>query len=223
LYCGVDDYEHHFYSVLPAFRDKRYIAVKDKPLFVIYNPLGSSEISVFIETWRRLARENGLQGIFFIGHCLDRGKVALLSHMDLDAVNIISLDEYFRHRNIFQRTIGFFSRNVFKMPYIVSYKKASKYFFDPGAGGKGNIIPAIISGWDHSPRSGRNGVVMTNYTPELFRDHVKFVVEHANNDCNIIFLKSWNEWAEGNYMEPDLKWGTGFLDALAGVINENSL
>jgi hypothetical protein len=223
LYCGVDDYKNHFYTVLPALRDRRYITVDDKPLFVIYNPFGSSEISVFIATWRRLAKENGLPGIFFVGHCLDRNKVEILSGMDLDAVNIVLLDEYFRHRNFFQRAIGFFSRKLFRMPYIVSYKKASKYFFDVDINKNENIISTIISGWDHSPRSGRNGVVMTRYTPELFRDHAEYVVKHANNNCNMIFLKSWNEWAEGNYMEPDLKWGREFLDVLARIVNENSL
>ena len=33
-----------------------------------------------------------------------------------------------------------------------------------------------------------------------------------------IFLKSWNEWAEGNYLEPDLQWGDGFLKAIKEVL-----
>ncbi len=35
-----------------------------------------------------------------------------------------------------------------------------------------------------------------------------------------IFLKSWNEWGEGNYMEPDLEYGHGRLNALKEVIEE---
>ena len=34
-------------------------------------------------------------------------------------------------------------------------------------------------------------------------------------------LKSWNEWAEGNYMEPDLKYGKGYIQALRKAIEDN--
>lgn len=34
-------------------------------------------------------------------------------------------------------------------------------------------------------------------------------------------IKSWNEWGEGNYMEPDLKYGRGYINALRKSINEN--
>src|SRR5690606_21562552 len=67
-YPGVDDYVAHFYEVLPAFKDKRYITVEGKPLFMIYKPLADVEIPTFIETWRKLAIENGLPGIYFVGH-----------------------------------------------------------------------------------------------------------------------------------------------------------
>ena len=36
---------------------------------------------------------------------------------------------------------------------------------------------------------------------------------------DLIFINAWNEWAEGNYMEPDLKFGRGYLEALLKAIN----
>ena len=35
-----------------------------------------------------------------------------------------------------------------------------------------------------------------------------------------MFLKSWNEWGEGNFMEPDLTFGRGFIEALRKAIDE---
>jgi hypothetical protein len=73
-----------------------------------------------------------------------------------------------------------------------------------------NVYPGIISGWDHTPRSGKEGLVLTDMTPDQFEKHVKQAISVTKNkkyEHRIIMLKSWNEWAEGNYMEPDVKWG----------------
>ena len=66
-YPGDDDIKAHFYTVLPAFQDKRYITVNGCPLFLIYAPLDYKEVSRFIEMWRSLALQNGLKGIYFVG------------------------------------------------------------------------------------------------------------------------------------------------------------
>lgn len=68
LYPGEEDYIAHFNAVLPAFKDKRYITVDGKPLFMIYHPFDNQmEINTFIKLWRELAVQNGLEGIFFVG------------------------------------------------------------------------------------------------------------------------------------------------------------
>ena len=69
--------------------------------------------------------------------------------------------------------------------------------------------------WDHTPRSGTNA-------PELFEIHARNTIEAVINkpqNRRICFLKSWYEWGEGNYMEPDLKYGKGYLKALRRAIS----
>ncbi len=59
--------------------------------------------------------------------------------------------------------------------------------------------------------------IFVNSNPQAFKKHAKQVldtVKEKTPEHRIIFLKSWNEWAEGNYMEPDLKFGRGYIDAL---------
>ena len=94
---------------------------------------------------------------------------------------------------------------------------ASKKFILPEIDKKENVYPSIISNWDHSPRSGREAMILTDSNPEIFEEHVKEAVEivkDKSEEHKIIFIKSWNEWAEGNYMEPDQRWGLKFLEAL---------
>ena len=60
-------------------------------------------------------------------------------------------------------------------------------------------------------------------TPELFKQHVKSIINIVRNkpsEDQIVFLKSWNEWGEGNYMEPDLKYGKGYINALREALEE---
>jgi hypothetical protein len=219
LYPGIEDYTHHFYTVLPAFRDKRYVRVNDKPLFMIYKPIDNSEISSFIDVWRNLATKNGLPGIFFVGHCFnDKEKIFDYRKLGLDAINTLGMDSYAKQRNIIIKNINRIYRALFRKPFIVSYRKASKYFFDQTIDGQDDIIPTIITGWDHTPRSGWRGSVMINTTPTFFSGHASNVIENCNKKLNIIFLKSWNEWAEGNYIEPDLKWGNAYIEALSSIL-----
>jgi hypothetical protein len=220
LYPGVEDYTQHFYTVLPAFHDKRYIRVNDKPLFMIYKPLDSTEIPVFIDTWRNLAAKNGLSGIFFVGHCFnDKGNISNYRRLDFDAINTVGLDSYAKQRGIIRKNISRVYRVLFRKPFIVSYEKASKCFFDQTLDRQDDIIPTIITGWDHTPRSGWYGNVMINNTATVFGKHAADVIGNCNKKLNMIFLKSWNEWAEGNYIEPDLKWGRQYLNTLTKIMN----
>ena len=46
------------------------------------------------------------------------------------------------------------------------------------------------------------------------------MLEHRPRERRLLFLKAWNEWAEGNHLEPDLRSGTGFLQAVAAALGE---
>jgi len=111
----------------------------------------------------------------------------------------------------------------FKQGRLFDYRKIWKYF-SAKEDERENCYPTLIPNWDHSPRSGRKGHIFIHSTPEAFKKHVKAVLETVKNkqpDHRIIFLKSWNEWAEGNYIEPDLKYGRGHLEALNEALSES--
>ena len=108
------------------------------------------------------------------------------------------------------------------MPRIYEYRDMVNSFIGEEEK-RGNIIPTLIPNWDHTPRSGRGGYVLNNSTPELFSEHATFVMDVVKDkpeEFRLVFLKSWNEWGEGNYMEPDLRFGKGYISSLAKVLNE---
>lgn len=221
LYPGKEDYEAHFYTVLPAFKDKRYILIDEKPVFVVYMPMQLPDAQSFIGLWQNLAIKNGLKGVHFIAHVLQFEKIQEALDLGFDSVNVNRLFDYGR----FNRTLPFklkiyLQNKILKIPYHYNYKDVYPTFVGREDSDL-NVFPTIIPGWDHTPRSGNGGLVYHGSSPGLFEKHIIQVLEKIAmkpENRKIVFLKSWNEWAEGNYVEPDLKFGTRYLEAISKTI-----
>lgn len=220
-YFGEKDYEAHFYEVLPAFKDKRYMLIDGKPIFLIYMPTQLPDASCFIELWHNLAIKNGLKGVFFIANHDQPETLLEIKKLGFDAINLNRIFDYSKYnRTIALKTRNWFQNNFFKVPHHYYYKDVYPTFTGPEDENV-NVFPTIIPGWDHSPRSGKEGLVYQNSTPELFEKHIVQVLKKIDKkpaQRKIVFLKSWNEWAEGNYVEPDLKFGTKYLEAISKSI-----
>jgi lipopolysaccharide biosynthesis protein len=71
--------------------------------------------------------------------------------------------------------------------------------------------------WDRTPRVNNYDGIYVDATPENFLKHIEHainVIKDKPKEHRILFLKSWNEWGEGNYVEPDTEFGHGWLDAI---------
>lgn len=223
-YPGKDDYTKHFYSLLEAFQDKRYIKVDNKPFFLIYSPTSIPDPEVFIETWQELAIKNGLDGIYLVARAPSNDKKLL--EVGFDAIN--SIGQWRAEAKIKGKYIRALQHRINKYVGgvkldLYDYKDVIKHMFTSDDL-KQEIIPTIVPQWDRSARSGRRAVIYKNSTPKLFKAHVNEAItlmEGKTDEHKIIMLKSWNEWAEGNYMEPDLVYGHGYLDALKSSLFKN--
>lgn len=241
LYPGKEDYIQHFYDVLPAFKDSRYITVDEKPLFVIFAPEDIPDAKEFIDLWNQLARDNGLKGVYFVARC-DALPI-------LDASNLKKLDTLTKPRYEEMLSMGFDGINSVTLKYAelkssgliikaihatlrkcfggiivdkYKYKKIIDNFITP-EDFEDNIYPQLIPRRDRSPRSGRKAMIYYDSTPEYFKVAVESAikcVEKREMQHRIIFLNAWNEWGEGAYMEPDLKFGHGYIEALREVLDK---
>lgn len=219
-YPGVEDDLNHFKSLLPAFCDKRYMKIGGKPLFMIYRPLAYPGLADMIKLWNRLAIENGLPGVFFVGYTLDvETEYNSLKMVGIDAVCSCRMRRH-KKGSLFWILRKLISRS-FHIPECYNYKNVFPTLIGKEECEKDDVYPTLIPNWDHTPRSGRNGYLFTNSTPELFERHAMDVlkkISRKDDDKQICFLKSWNEWGEGNYIEPDLKFGKGYINALRRAI-----
>lgn len=220
-YPGVEDYRNHFYSMLSAFKDKRYIKVNGKLFFIIYDALKFDDISTFIKVWRGLAKENGLNDFYFVATDADSRNKDLILNKGLDAIYNNDMFNVHHHLSKFEKGLLMLQRKFLRRPTAFDYKKAMKYMVIDDC--KNNqVIPMIVPNWDHSPRSAHNAIILKNSTPKLFQKIAEYaidIVKDKPEEEQIIILKSWNEWGEGNYMEPDLEFGHGYINALREAIN----
>lgn len=211
-YPGEQDFIDHFHFLLRAFKDSRYIRIDDKPLFLIYRPLNSEKIKNIISLWQKMAVENGLPGIHFVGHTdKPEEQKKLILEYGFDSVTPFRLSRSAKSATpLVHRWLNRFRWRLLRSAYkdvietLIHKDDASE-----------DVMPCVMPGWDNSPRSGVRARIIEDSTPELFEKHVKHALSLVEGKKNkIIFLKSWNEWAEGNYVEPDSLYGTEYLEAL---------
>ena len=244
-YPGDEDYIAHFNHVLPAFCDHRYITVDGKPLFLIFDPYHFKDAAHFIQLWQELARGIGLKGIFFVAMCsatttvrrnadgtisrvmpnLESSAEVYKTFLDLgfDGINpmgksraeMISQGKTLRiARKALQKVLPF-------LPALrYDYPRVMRHFYAPEDSWN-NVFPTLFPQWDRTPRAGKHEGIYVNTTPQNFGRHIEDalrIIKDKPQERKILFLRSWNEWGEGNYVEPDTKYGHGFIDAIKNKI-----
>jgi len=217
--------KRHFLSLLSAFRDSRYIKVDGKLLFMIYRPLEYNDVKIFINHWQTLAHEYNLPGFYFIGQATSEKDAISITNLGFDGVNLSRKDD-FLHNFKYANPITKFKNKIIRLlggaPYHYKYSQIVDTFIKSnGLELNDNIFPTLIPNWDHSPRSGKRAVIFHNSTPQLFRKNILAALDAVSSkpyDKKIIFLKSWNEWGEGNYVEPDLKYGKGYIEVMSELL-----
>lgn len=221
-YPGYDDHRKHFDSLIRAFRDPRYLTIEGRPVFILYKPSEIPEVDKVIEFWQKLAKESGFLGLYFIGMCWNSEFIPQEHGFDASITNRLPpLREWYSMRNPINWLIWRYNK-IRKKPTVYRYKNVIKKLIIK-VNNKMRDYPCVFPNWDNTPRSKENGLVFHNSTPELFRLHLRKALQTISDlpsEYRIIFIKSWNEWAEGNHLEPDMRYGKGYLNVLKEEINK---
>ena len=237
-----EDYVRHFNYVLPAFRDPRYITVDGKPLFAVWAPHHIPDAREFIDLWQQLARENGLPGIHFVGHTDNAGKG--LPGQAADYYSADKAKEYYQAvldlgfdavmSSGYRRAVALLQGKTRMMWRMLSgktfaptyskmdYSRLMANYYVPEDAGE-NIYPTLLPQWDRTPRAGKNSEIVVDSTPDRFQETVETAIElirQKEPEHQLLFLKAWNEWGEGDYVEPDQRFGHGWLDAIRNAIEK---
>ena len=210
-YPGEQDYINQFNAMLPAFKDKRYMKADGRLIYGIFDADSLKDFSLMKNIWNRLAAENGLPGFFFFGFCQGVHRLQKTQELGFDSIVYEHMPTVAREvrASLWSRIKG-----RINLPVTIDYsryvREALAYFREHP-----DFIPCMIPNFDHSPRSGLKGTILVDSTPDKWYDYcreVRKIEDSKAKDESIVFIKAWNEWGEGNYMEPDLKYGKGYIE-----------
>ncbi len=214
-YPGALDDQAHFDALLPLFRDDRYVRRNGLPVMIIFRPGELPSPADFVQRWQQMALAAGLPGLYLVAWI--EGKpwgIEYRTH-HADGFNAGLYVEFPFRRNLRTR--------------LRDKRRASRERSGPGRYHYAHDIPkpreeldgvvhlSVQPNWDNTPRSQRRASVITDATPAKFADHLTVALRDELSqpeDQQLVVIKSWNEWAEGNYLEPDQRFGRGWLDAV---------
>ncbi|MCD4747885.1 MAG: glycoside hydrolase family 99-like domain-containing protein [Thermoanaerobaculales bacterium] len=222
-YSQEDDLTHARW-LTKVFADPRCIRVHGRPLFLVYRPAHLPEPKRTTDTFRQVAVQAGVTEPLLLGinahcshiDCRDIGFDGTVGFEPQLGVLPDFLDDRVRlsklRRNL---RVGVVSSQL----KIYDYREARRLMVNH-AKKEFPVYPSIFVNWDNTPRRGRDGIIMIGSGPEAYAAGLEEMVRTANTkpfDDRLIFLNAWNEWAEGNYLEPDQRYGLAYLEATRKV------
>ncbi|HOS97492.1 MAG TPA: glycoside hydrolase family 99-like domain-containing protein, partial [Deltaproteobacteria bacterium] len=195
----------HISWLIRAFKDPRYIRIHGKPLLLIYRASDLPDSAKTAGLWREAVRKAGIPGLYLCRVESFASEQTPPEEAGFDAAVEFQPD----WSRLGQENGTFPDLHVFDYGTIVE-----RMIDKPQPGYL--RFPCVTPSWDNTPRRGRDGYILHGSTPDLYERWLKEAVHrirtHAPEE-KIVFINAWNEWAEGNHLEPDQAHGHGYLRA----------
>jgi hypothetical protein len=196
-------------DLMPFFLDRRYLRIGGAPVLVVYRPGAMPEPHATIARWREAARKHGLPGLHV---------VAALT-FGLDDPRPLGFDaavEFPPHGEVLPGDAYAASglRPDFSGAVVAYDAVVERQIALPPRPFR--TYRTAMAGWDNTARLGPRGTVFHGATPEAYGRWLRSLVTAArlgHPDHRLVFVNAWNEWAEGAHLEPDRRFGTGYLEA----------
>ncbi len=199
-------------SLIDYFKDKRYIYIDEKPVLIVYRAKEIPNPQKTFEAWRKRARQYGFSGLYII--VVDFYDISHPDEVDADAMVEFPPHKFNGPQNQPDQ-IPEFSNTHFSGGIIDYVKIISQSLNRPPPPFK--LYRSLMPGWDNTARRQNTPTITVNVNPEYYGEWLKYLRAYTRHYLgskpdNFIFINAWNEWGEGCHLEPDLKWGLGYLE-----------
>jgi lipopolysaccharide biosynthesis protein len=220
-----EDDLNHIRSLLPIFRDRRYIRVEGKPLLLVYRVESLPYPERTAEIWRNEITKHGFDGLYLVSVESNFGPVAVNpSDMGFDAAlqfepnraHLFTTSVHLKISRHIKRFIQVDNRVSYDFMFRQWLRQATPNY---------RRFNCVMPMWDNTSRAaGTGAMIYHGSTPQVYQLWLKAAVcrtQPDNDQIRWVFINAWNEWAEGCHLEPCQKWGRSYLEATREVYNDN--
>lgn len=196
-----------FYEgIIKYISDRRYRRIDKKPVLIIYNVTDIPKPIEFCDELDELSKADGMDGFYFIFENTSPG-----DPFSDRCQAMVNSGKFLRGISIWEK-IKYRLLTKLKIPLLRRYQYKDIYkFFNIDLEVSPKVCGMLLANWDTTPRHKNRGVVVDGTSPSSFALLCKHVSSNVNDD-GLVIIKSWNEWAEGNAIEPSDLYGREFLD-----------
>jgi lipopolysaccharide biosynthesis protein len=224
-----DDDVAHLRALAEVFADPRYLRIDGRPVFLVYRAFQLPDPVATTDRWRAEAARLGLGDLYLCSMQTGPGERHPPETLGFDAA--VQFAPFFaltprgtkdRVSKAIERRVGVSTRGArFR---IVDYDDVVAAHLAADAVDY-TRFPCVSPGFDNSPRRPeRDATIITGSTPERYGQWLRAAVDRftpPSPEENLVFVNAWNEWAEGNHLEPDRRWGRAYLEAHAEQFSVN--
>lgn len=213
-YGNEAQWEEHFNYLFQFFKDERYIKIEGKPFFAIYAICKVCRLEEMLSFWEEKAKEHGFPGLYIVSVNDDS-----FESTHVDAILQYGHGLYSRtNRYRVQRLLQKIDQKIRgeEVRDVWNYESIWKMIVESKPHGGLHNIPGGLVNYDETPRRGCKGKYFYGSTPQLFEKYMIKQLRRTRDvfDSDYLFLDAWNEWGEGNYLEPDETNRYAYLEAL---------
>ncbi len=197
----------------PALLDPRYVRIHGKPLVIVYRLGQLPEPRRTADLWREYCVNAGIGEIYL-------AYVQSFERMPMgDDPSLYGFDaaiEFPPHRYPVQAELSQPLINTEYQGVLFDYVQTSENFIRR-TWPTYKLFKGVMPSWDNTARRQDVSHVFVGATPERYEYWLRQVVEQTRRfhfgDERLVFINAWNEWAEGNHLEPDREFGHQYLEA----------